>query len=126
MPPIALGDPVRSSTLGRVVESRHPDFQVGDIVVGLAANGWEDFSLTAGEQLDRIQPDPRFPLSHYLSVFSAVGLLDLAYANVATFLHQVDPASLGASYYLVVLNVPAMIVVHVCMIVLLLERPAAA
>lgn len=74
MPPIALGDPVRSSTLGRVVESRHPGFQVGDIVVGLAANGWEDFSLTAGEQLDRIQPAPRFPLSHYLSVFSAVGL----------------------------------------------------
>jgi len=74
MPPIALGDVVRSSTLGRVVESGHPDFQIGDIVVGLAANGWEDFSLTAGEQLDHIQPDPRFPLSHYLSVFSAVGL----------------------------------------------------
>ncbi|MEH6386840.1 NADP-dependent oxidoreductase [Pseudomonas profundi] len=74
MPPIALGEPVRSSTLGRVIESCHPDFQSGDIVVGLAANGWEDFSLTDGEQLDRIEPDPRFPLSHYLSVFSAVGL----------------------------------------------------
>ncbi|WP_150302652.1 NADP-dependent oxidoreductase [Pseudomonas saliphila] len=74
MPPIALGEPVRGSTLGRVVESCHPDFQIGDIAVGLAANAWEDFSLTDGEQLDRIQPDPRFPLSHYLSVFSAVGL----------------------------------------------------
>lgn len=74
MPPIALGDPVRGSTLGRVVESCHPDFQIGDFVVGLAANAWEDYSLTIGEKLDRIQPDPRFPLSHYLSVFSAVGL----------------------------------------------------
>lgn len=74
MPAIALGDPVRSSTLGRVVESGHADFQIGDIVVGLAANGWEDFSLTAGDQLQRIQPDSRFPLSYYLSIFSAVGL----------------------------------------------------
>lgn len=59
-------------------------------------------------------------------LFNVVGLLDLAYANVATFLYQVDPASLGASFYLVVLNVPAMIVVHGSIIVLLLERPATA
>ncbi|MCO6056865.1 NADP-dependent oxidoreductase [Pseudomonas sp. MOB-449] len=74
MPPIALGDPVRSSTLGRVVESRHPAFKVGDHAVGLACNGWEDFSLVEGDQLQRIEPDPRHPLSYYLSLFSAVGL----------------------------------------------------
>ena len=47
-------------------------------------------------------------------LFNVVGLLDLVYANVATFTEHVDPAQLGASYYLAVLNVPAMIVVHVC------------
>jgi hypothetical protein len=48
-----------------------------------------------------------------LWLFNGVGLLDLVYANVATFTQAVDPAQLGASYYLAVLNVPAMIVVHI-------------
>jgi hypothetical protein len=48
-----------------------------------------------------------------LWLFNVVGLLDLVYANIATFTEGVDPAQLGASYYLAVLNVPAMIVVHI-------------
>lgn len=56
-----------------------------------------------------------------LWLFNIVGLLDLLYAQIATFIYHVDPASLGASYYLVVLNVPAMIVVHIIMIALLLR-----
>jgi hypothetical protein len=46
-------------------------------------------------------------------LFNIVGILDLVYANIATFTEHVDPAQLGASYYLAVLNVPAMIVVHI-------------
>jgi hypothetical protein len=46
-------------------------------------------------------------------LFNVEGILDLAYANVATFIAHVDPAQLGVSYYLAVLNVPAMIIVHV-------------
>ena len=41
------------------------------------------------------------------------GFLTLVYANIATLEDRVDPAQLGASYYLAVLNVPAMVVVHV-------------
>jgi len=59
-----------------------------------------------------------------LWLFNIVGLLDLMYAQIATFIYDVNPASLGASYYLVVLNVPAMVVVHIIMILLLL-RPEA-
>lgn len=46
-------------------------------------------------------------------VFNIIGLLDLIYANIATFTEHVDPVMLGAAYYLAVLNVPAMIVVHI-------------
>ncbi|THF91212.1 MAG: NADP-dependent oxidoreductase, partial [Sulfitobacter sp. SK025] len=87
MAPIELGEPVRGSTLGRVVESAHPDFQIGDIAFGLACNAWEDFSLTPAEQLVRIPANPPFPLSYYLSIFSPVGLtpyfgvLDIAKAK---------------------------------------------
>ena len=38
-----------------------------------------------------------------LWLFNVVGLLDLVYANIATFEDNVDPAQLGASYYLAVL-----------------------
>jgi len=59
-----------------------------------------------------------------LWVFNVVGLLDLTYANISTFKDHVDPAQLGTSYYLAVLNVPAMVVVHVLIFAYLLRRRA--
>jgi len=55
-------------------------------------------------------------------LFNIVGLLDLLYANISTFKDHVDPAWLGAAYYLAVLNVPAMVVVHIMIFVYLLRR----
>lgn len=56
-------------------------------------------------------------------LFNVVGLLDLVYANISTFKDHVDPTYLGVAYYLAVLNVPAMVVVHVLIFVYLLRRP---
>ena len=56
-----------------------------------------------------------------LWLFNIVGLLDLVYANISTFKDHVDPVQLGTSYYLAVLNVPAMVVVHVMIFVYLLR-----
>jgi hypothetical protein len=58
-----------------------------------------------------------------LWLFNIVGLLDLIYANISTFKDHVDPVYLGVSYYLAVLNVPAMMVVHVLIFVYLLRAP---
>jgi hypothetical protein len=55
-------------------------------------------------------------------LFNLEGVSDLIYANVSTFVDQVDPASLGAAYYLAVVNVPAMVVVHVVIFAYLLRR----
>jgi len=41
-----------------------------------------------------------------LWLFNIVGLLDLIYANIATFKEHVDPVQLGTSYYLALINVP--------------------
>lgn len=60
-----------------------------------------------------------------LWLFNIVGLLDLIYANISTFKDHVDPAYLGVSYYLAVLNVPAMVVVHILIFAYLLKRTAA-
>ena len=60
-----------------------------------------------------------------LWLFNIVGLLDLVYANISTFKDHVDPVQLGVSYYLAVLNVPAMVVVHVLIFAYLLRAPAS-
>ena len=72
--PIAIGEPIRGSTLGRVVESQHPGFRVGDYAVGIACNAWEDYTLADPEQIYKVDPDAGYPLSYHLSIYSAVGL----------------------------------------------------
>jgi hypothetical protein len=54
-------------------------------------------------------------------LFNLVGALDLAYANLATFTANVDPVQLATAYYLAVVNVPAMLVVHVIIFIYLLH-----
>lgn len=55
-------------------------------------------------------------------LFSIAGLLDLMYGNISSLGANIDPAQWGVSYYLVVLNVPAMVVVHVLIIAYLLRH----
>lgn len=59
-----------------------------------------------------------------LWLFNIVGLLDLVYANISTFKDHVDPTQLGSAYFLAVLNVPAMVAVHVIIFAYLLRRRA--
>jgi hypothetical protein len=57
-------------------------------------------------------------------LFNVVGFLDLTYANISTFKDHVDPVQLGVSYYLAVVNVPAMVVIHIMIFAYLLSpRP---
>jgi hypothetical protein len=72
LPPIELGAPIRSTTVGRVVESRHPDFAEGDEVWGM--NAWEDYSVAEGGTLVKIPADNQYPLQYYLDIFGAVGM----------------------------------------------------
>jgi hypothetical protein len=60
-------------------------------------------------------------------LFNLEGTADLIYANISSFKDHVDPIQLGISYYLAVLNVPAMLVVHAMIFAYLLRRrPAGA
>ncbi|WP_183628505.1 NADP-dependent oxidoreductase [Novosphingobium sediminicola] len=73
MPPIALGDPVRATTVGVVESSRNPDFRPGDWVLGL--NAIEDFSVVLpGGFTSRINVGIVDRPSRYLSAVGAVGL----------------------------------------------------
>ncbi|MGN2251831.1 NADP-dependent oxidoreductase [Frateuria sp. GZRe12] len=78
--PVALGDVMVGATVARVAASRHPDWQAGDLV--LAYGGWQDYTLSDGGSLSRLDPGMAQP-SLALGVlgmpgFTAyMGLLDI-------------------------------------------------
>ena len=57
-------------------------------------------------------------------LFNIVGLLDLIYANIVSLMYDIDPSQWGVAYYLVALNVPAMVVVHVLIFAYLMRHGA--
>ncbi|MFK8047825.1 MAG: NADP-dependent oxidoreductase [Halioglobus sp.] len=70
MPPVALGEVMRSSGMGEIVETNNPDFKIGDRVMGLM--GWTEFYLGSGEGLR--QAPEGMDAEMALSVFALPGL----------------------------------------------------
>ena len=70
IPPVGLGEVMRSSGIGEVVESNHPDFTVGERLMGLM--GWTEYLLSTGEGLRKVQPG--LDEEMVLSVFALPGL----------------------------------------------------
>ncbi len=72
LPPVALGSVMRAAGLGRVLASSHPGMAPGDLVAGLL--GWQDFLVSPGVALSRVQAQPGVPLSLYLGALGMTGL----------------------------------------------------
>ncbi len=70
IPPVELGTVMRSSGLGEVVESNHPDFNVGDKVMGMT--GWAQYILSNGQGFNKVQAGVDAETA--LSVFALPGL----------------------------------------------------
>ena len=70
IPPVGLGEVMRSSGLGEVIESNHPDYSVGDRVSGMM--GWTEYIVSSGEGLNKVQPG--LDAEMVLSVFALPGL----------------------------------------------------
>lgn len=70
--PIAIGDAVRSSVIGRVVQSNSPDFAVGDVAMSLGA--WEAYTTAPAAALNRLDENAGIPLSAFLGVLGPTGL----------------------------------------------------
>jgi NADPH-dependent curcumin reductase CurA len=78
-PRIELGSPMVGGTVSRVVASRHPGFQAGELVLGNA--GWQDYALSDGSDLRALgdMKQPSLALGGLgMPAFTAyVGLLDI-------------------------------------------------
>lgn len=74
MPPIQVGEPMRTMGIGQVVESRDPAYAAGDLVEGFMS--WQDYVIVRsdGPMPLRALPKAPYPLSWNLGVFGVGGL----------------------------------------------------
>ncbi|MFO0458168.1 MAG: NADP-dependent oxidoreductase [Burkholderiales bacterium] len=70
--PQKIGDTMVGGTVGEVVESRHPRFAVGDVVVG--GFGWQHYGLSDGGSGLRRVDAARVPMQAYLGVAGMPGV----------------------------------------------------
>src|SRR5690606_6430721 len=57
--PVEVGDVMVGGTVSRVVESRHADYREGDWV--LSGNGWQDYAVSSGEGLLKLDREMQHP-----------------------------------------------------------------
>ena len=73
LPPVAIGETMRALGLGRVVESKHPDYEEGQLVQGLT--GWtENFIASDAAPLQRVPEIEGVSPSLYLGALGMTGL----------------------------------------------------
>jgi len=70
-PPVAIGDVMVGGTVGKVIQSNHPEYAKGDIVGGMF--GWQEYAVSDGAGLRRIDPKVA-PISTALGVLGMPGL----------------------------------------------------
>ncbi len=70
--PVPIGGVMRSFTLGRVVESDHAEYAVGDIVYGM--QGWQEWAVSDGSDINRVCDPAVGPLPANLHVLGLNGL----------------------------------------------------
>ena len=69
--PVEVGEVMGGGTVGEVVESRHPDFAVGDQVLGPL--GWQLYARSTGAGVQKL-PQSKVPLTAYLGVVGMPGV----------------------------------------------------
>ena len=70
IPPVELGEVMRSSGFGEVVASNHPDYTVGDRVMGMT--GWTEYLVSSGAGFNKVQSG--LDAQTALSVFALPGI----------------------------------------------------
>src|SRR4029434_373870 len=68
--PVEIGAVMEGGTVAEVIDSRHPDFAVGDLV--LSHSGWQTHALSNGEGLRKLDPAAA-PVSTALGVLGMPG-----------------------------------------------------
>jgi NADPH-dependent curcumin reductase CurA len=82
-PRIEVGDTMRAFSVGEVIESKNPDYTVGERIMGIF--GWQDYAAAKPAQVMRKVRETDLPLSLSLGVLGLNGLT--AYFGTVDVLH---------------------------------------
>jgi len=69
--PVKLGAVMVGEAVGKVVESKHPKFQVGDVVAGMI--GWQEYLVSDGTEIRKVHTGSQ-PISTALGVLGMPGM----------------------------------------------------
>jgi NADPH-dependent curcumin reductase CurA len=83
--PVGVGELMVGHTVSRVVESRQPDFQAGDLVAGY--DGWQEYAVSNGTGLRK--------LDRSLPVSTAIGVLGMPGMTAFVGLHDIGKPKAG-------------------------------
>jgi len=67
----ALAEPMMGGALGRVVQSKHDGFAVGDLVS--SRQGFREYFVSDGQGLTGLNPDPELPLTVHMHALGMTG-----------------------------------------------------
>jgi len=71
VPPVGIGEVMRAGAVGRIVASKHPQFAVGEHVVGIF--GVQDYAVSNGKGVTKVDPKLA-PLPVYLGTLGMPGM----------------------------------------------------
>ncbi|KAJ5916579.1 hypothetical protein N7504_000594 [Penicillium tannophilum] len=71
LPPVQVGETMKSMGIARVVESRSPDLAVGALVTG--GPGWTEYSVHDSKNVSVLDPQPGLPDTHFLGALGLPG-----------------------------------------------------
>jgi len=73
LPPVEIGEVIRSGGIGRVIDSKNPEYKNGDLAFGLV--GWQTHCLTKPNAEDRFRVIPDLlPIPTMLNVMGSTGI----------------------------------------------------
>jgi NADPH-dependent curcumin reductase CurA len=71
LPPVQVGEPMKSMGIARVVESQNPNIKSGALVTGNPR--WTEYSVDDGTNVSVIDPQPGLPETHFLGALGLPG-----------------------------------------------------
>jgi NADPH-dependent curcumin reductase CurA len=94
VPPFQLGELMQGSAIGEVVESKHPDFNVGDKVNSML--GWREYAVSNGDMVQKLPPTS-LPEQSFLGVAGMPGLTAWVGLNIIGELNDGETVLVSAA-----------------------------
>lgn len=94
VPPFQLGEIMQGSAIGEVIESKHPDFKVGDKVSSML--GWREYAVSNGEMVNKL-PQTSLPDQSFLGVAGMPGLTAWVGLNIIADLKEGETVLVSAA-----------------------------